>query len=134
LLNLLKSEFVKEKGISILIIDDDLDLLMLLERSLSAEGHTIETAASLTEAEELLWLFEPDIILLDINVNGEDGRKLCWKIKHDERYPSVKVIVMSGFDCSAERAVLFGADDIVAKPFETDFLLYKISATLPAHD
>jgi DNA-binding response OmpR family regulator len=129
----LKPDFVKEKGTSILIIDDDLDLLMLLERNLSSEGHLIETAASLAEAEEMLWLFEPAIILLDINVNGEDGRKLCWKIKHDDRFPCSKVIVMSGFDCSTERAVLFGADDIIAKPFETDFLLFKISSMMPAH-
>ena len=65
----------------ILIIDDDIDLLMLLERRLVQEGYDIETAASLPEAEELIPSFRPQLVLLDINVKGEDGRILCWQLK-----------------------------------------------------
>ena len=110
----------------IMIIDDDLDLLMLLERSLVREGYEIETAASLPEAEHLLPDFTPDLVLLDINVNGDDGRQLCWKLKMQEKDPNVKVIVISGYDYSIERAVLFGADDLVPKPLHMDYLLHKL--------
>jgi DNA-binding response OmpR family regulator len=111
----------------ILIIDDDIDLLMLLERRLDKEGFCIETAASLAEAEEVVYNFEPELILLDINVKGEDGRKLCWKLKMPDAIPEVKIILMSGYDYSTSRAVIFGADDLVPKPLNFDFLLHRIS-------
>jgi DNA-binding response OmpR family regulator len=110
----------------ILIVDDDIDLLMLLERRLLKEGYEIETACSLPEAEEISAYFQPQLVLLDINVNGEDGRQLCWKWKHGDEISNVKVIVMSGYDLSASRAVLFGADEHVSKPLQSDYLLQRI--------
>jgi DNA-binding response OmpR family regulator len=119
----------------ILIIDDDIDLLMLLERRLGNEGFTIETAASLPEAEEVLYYFDPHLVLLDVNVNGDDGRQLCWKLKSQKTSAELKVLLMSGFDCSKCRASLFGADDVLAKPMHTDFLLHKINFFLhPSSD
>ena len=82
----------------ILIVDDDIDLLMLLERKLKQEGYETETAISLTEAEELIVYFDPHLVLLDINIKGEDGRQLCWKIKHKPIYRVAKVLMISGFD------------------------------------
>ena len=113
----------------VLIIDDDLDLLMLLERRLQKEGYSVETAASLAEAEEVIGYFSPHLVLLDINVNGEDGRKLCWKLKKEES-KEVKVVIMSGYDYDTARAVLFGADDLLPKPLHTDFLLHRVDAHL----
>lgn len=115
-----------------LVIDDDIDLLMLLERRLEREGYAVETAASLAEAEELIGFFEPHVVLLDINVNGEDGRKLCWKLKKGDAPHKVKVIMMSGYDCNTSRAVLFGADEMLAKPLHTDYLLHRLEHHLIA--
>ena len=114
----------------ILIIDDDIDLLMLLERSLVKEGYRVEAAASLPEGEEVIASFQPDLILLDINVNGEDGRQLCLKLKKQAGENTVKVIIISGYDYSAGRAVLFGADDLLAKPFQFDYLSTCIKTQL----
>ena len=111
----------------ILIVDDDIDLVMLLERQLKMEGYDTETAVSLPEAEELVVYFDPHLVLLDINVRGEDGRQLCWKLKHQPVYRVAKVLIISGFDYSPSRATLFGADDILPKPFNTQFLLSRIS-------
>src|SRR5687767_14034387 len=99
----------------ILIIDDDIDLLMLLERRLQKEGYEIETAVSLPEAEDITPSLSPHLVLLDINVNGEDGRQLCWKLKSNDPSQDVKVMIISGYDYSTERAVLFGADDLLPK-------------------
>ncbi len=114
----------------ILIVDDDIDLLMLLERCLDKEGYAVETAASLAEAEEILPQFFPHLVVLDINVNGEDGRKLCWKLKNTGPTPSSKVIVMSGYDYNTGRAVLFGADDFITKPLHTEYLLHRVELLL----
>jgi len=111
----------------ILIVDDDVDLAMLLERQLKLEGYETETALSLAEAEQLVVYFDPHLVLLDINVRGEDGRQLCWKLKHQPVYRVAKVLIISGFDYSFSRAILFGADDILPKPFETEYLLDRIS-------
>ena len=111
----------------ILIVDDDIDLLMLLERRLLKEGYDIETAASLSEAEEILPYFTPQLVLLDINVKGEDGRKLCWKLKKTERAKPLTVLIMSGYDHSTGRAVLFGADGLLPKPLNTEFLLHQVA-------
>ena len=111
----------------ILIVDDDVDLVMLLERQLKMEGYETETALSLSEAEQLVVYFDPHLVLLDINVRGEDGRQLCWKLKHQPVYRVAKVLIISGFDYSFSRAILFGADDILPKPFETEYLLDRIS-------
>ena len=114
----------------ILIIDDDVDLLMLLERRLEKEGYTIETAASLLEAEEIIPNFTPHLVLLDINVNGEDGRHLCWKLKKTEDQYGIKVMLMSGYDYNTGRAALFGADELLPKPLHTDYLLHRMDAHL----
>jgi DNA-binding response OmpR family regulator len=111
----------------ILIVDDDIDLLMLLERQLKQKGYETETAVSLAEAEELVVYFDPHLVLLDINIRGEDGRQLCWKLKHQPLYRIAKVMLISGYDYSATRAALFGADDILPKPFNTEFLLSRVS-------
>ena len=114
----------------ILIIDDDIDLLMLLERRLIKEGYMIESAASLPEAEEVIRSFQPHLVLLDINVNGDDGRKLCWKLKKENGDKPVKVIIISGYDYSTTRAALFGADDLLPKPLHFDFLLSRVEQHL----
>lgn len=111
----------------ILIVDDDIDLLMLLERRLHKEGYVIETAASLPEAEEILPYFKPQLVLLDINVKGEDGRKLCWQLKKTERAKPLTVLIMSGYDYSTGRAILFGADGLLPKPLNTEFLLHQVA-------
>ena len=114
----------------LLIIDDDIDLLMLLGRRLLKEGYKVEAAASLPEAEEVINSFKPHLVLLDINVNGEDGRQLCWKLKKETGNKAVKVIIISGYDYSAGRAVLFGADDLLPKPLHIDYLLNCIKLQL----
>ncbi|MGV3527551.1 MAG: response regulator transcription factor [Flavisolibacter sp.] len=114
---------------SILIVDDDIDLMMLLERELLKRGYIVETAASLPEAEEFLGAHAPDLVLLDINLDGDDGRQLCWKIKRNEQHHA-KVMMMSGFDFHPSRSILFGADDFLAKPFNIELLTSKVKSLI----
>lgn len=121
----------KETMYRILLVDDDIDLLMLLERRLQKEGYVVETAASLAEAEEIAAYFLPHLVLLDININGEDGRLFCWKLKHTPELPNVKVFIISGYDFNTARARLFGADEMVSKPLQTEYLLHLIKQHSP---
>ena len=72
----------------------------------------------------------PDVVLLDINIAGDDGRQLCWKIKHSEQNGKAKVILMSGYNYSITGPLSFGADDYVAKPFESEYVVNKIERLL----
>jgi DNA-binding response OmpR family regulator len=117
-------------ALRVLVIDDDIDLLMLMERKLQQQGYKVESAVSLAEAEYVLPLFKPQLVLIDINVAGEDGRQLCWKIKHGADAATTKVILMSALYYPTTRTLLFGADDFVAKPFATEFLLQKMNHQL----
>jgi DNA-binding response OmpR family regulator len=112
----------------VLVVDDDIDLLMLMERKLQQNGFVVESAVSLAEADYILSLFKPDLVLIDINVSGEDGRQLCWKIKHAPETSHTKVILMSALYYPTGRVLLFGADDFVAKPFPPEFVQQKIAA------
>ncbi|HVK96465.1 MAG TPA: response regulator [Flavisolibacter sp.] len=114
------------KNKRLLIIDDDVDLLMLLQRILQKEGYIVETAASLPEAEDILSFYTPKVVLLDININGDDGRRLCWKLKNTYSKALIKVIIISGYDYNTSRAVLFGADDCLPKPINLEYLLHQI--------
>jgi len=122
--------YEKHNAKRILLVDDDIDLLMLLERKLQKSNYIIESAASVPEAEYVLSLFKPDLIILDINIAGEDGRQLCWKIKHAGDNREAKVILMSGYNYTINRQLLFGADDYVAKPFQSDYLQQKMEDLL----
>ena len=117
-------------ALRVLVIDDDIDLLMLMERKLQQQGYKVESAVSLSEAEYVFSLFKPNLVLIDINVAGEDGRQLCWKIKHGPDAATTKVILMSALYYPTTRTLLFGADDFVAKPFATEFLLQKMDNQL----
>ncbi|MDB5197870.1 MAG: hypothetical protein JWP88_2241 [Flaviaesturariibacter sp.] len=110
----------------ILVVDDDVDLVMLLERKLVNLGFEVETAISLPEAEDILREFHPQLLLLDINLNGIDGRQLSFKLRNSATHHNVRIIMLSGYDCSASRAALFGADELVVKPFSFEFLLNRI--------
>lgn len=114
---------MKHEEPRILIIDDDVDLLMLMERRLGKEGFWAESAASLPEARELIPSWQPDLLLLDINVAGEDGRQLCYELKKDPRFCHLPIILISGYDPSFRRGTLFGADAVLPKPLKTDELL-----------
>jgi CheY-like chemotaxis protein len=60
-------------------------------------------------------------------VSGEDGRQLCWKIKHAPELSKTNVVLMSGLFCPTNRVMRFGADDYVAKPFPPEFVQQKIT-------
>ena len=78
----------------ILIVDDDRDLLYLFPLLLEREGHIVETVSSKNKVDNILSSFLPDLIILDILLQREDGRKLCKEIK--AKYSSnIPVILMS---------------------------------------
>ena len=110
----------------IMIIDDDTHINEMLSERLTAEGYTVSSAYSGTEAQLLLSGSKPDLILLDLMLPGLSGEKLLPQIK------GVPVIVVSAkADISDKVGLLMGgAADYITKPFDMRELLARIAVQL----
>ena len=111
----------------ILVIDDNADLTTIIYMMLTAEGFSVKTCNDMEEGLFCLYDWKPRVILLDVNINGEDARTFCQKIKSDKK-DEITVILMSGDESTLEYNSEYGADDCIAKPFDSNLLLQKISS------
>ena len=112
----------------ILIIDDNTDLTSIASLILTSEGFAVQVCHSLSECDSLIENWKPHLLLLDVNVDGEDGRQLCSKFKSQNERSDVKILLMSGDESTLEEE--FGADGCIAKPFDTAILVKKINNCL----
>ena len=114
---------------TVLTVDDDADLQVVMRHYLEAEGYQILSAQSGAEMLSKLETASPDIILLDLILPDNDGLTLLTQIRSKS---SAAVIVVSGKDETADRIVglEMGADDYLTKPFEMRELSARIKAVL----
>jgi len=116
---------------SILIVDDELDLLQLLRRSLGPDLNCrIETASSGKQALEILSHRQFDLVLADIKMPEMDGLELLELIKR--RIPYLTVVMMTAYGTvdTAVEAMRNGAYDFVTKPFDHDALIVRLEKAL----
>ena len=125
---------------TILVIDDDRVIQLLLQKTLEASGHKVVTASTMEGGRELL-SSEPDLVLLDLFLPDGDGRQLLSDIRRDPATAQLMVVVLSGADNDLARTecLALGADAFLAKPFEPDSLsplidsLLQVDATADRH-
>lgn len=115
---------MSENKKSVLIADDDEDILDMMEMVLETEGYSVNT---IIRAEEVLAIKEdlPDLILLDIWMSGVDGRDICRYLKSQPLTKHIPIILISANRDIEEIAITACADDFVCKPFDMDELLEK---------
>jgi DNA-binding NtrC family response regulator len=106
----------------LLIIDDDLGVREYLSALLGRFGHSVSTAASGEEALENLATSRPDLITLDVVLEGMDGIETLRRLK--KRIPDVPVVMISGHGHARTivEAMQLGAADFLRKPFEVEEL------------
>lgn len=116
-------------GRKILVVDDDVQILSLVTRFLGKQGFECATAHSAEKARKLLAMEAFDIILLDINMPGDDGIALTRDIRRDSETP---IIFVSGRHDVIDTiiALEIGGDDFVKKPFELRELQARINTIL----
>ncbi len=115
----------------ILIVDDEMDMLQLLKRSLEPDLNCkIETALSGEQALQLLERKIFDLVLADIKMPGMDGLELLELIKREN--PDLTVVMMTGHGDidMAVKAMKSGAYDFITKPFDHDALLLRLEKAL----
>lgn len=114
----------------ILLIDDDPDVQTVLRITLQQQGFSVATASQKEEAWRKITEESPSLILLDVLLSGSDGRDLCREIKATPATKDIPVIMFSGHPSAGLHYELYGADDFLAKPFNTDALLEKLNQQL----
>ena len=115
----------------ILVIDDDKDLLEVTKSLLSRKGFEVETNDNWDGALQLLDSFQPQLILLDVFLNGIDGLDICKKLKSMPNTCHIPILIFSAYPSVAERVIYeYGADDFIAKPFEVNDLVSKVHSVL----
>lgn len=114
---------------SILIVDDDADLSAIVARYLESEGFAVERAASAEEAYDVLAARAFDLVLLDINLPGDDGFAACEALR---RASDVPIVFASARTSETDRIVGLdtGGDDYLPKPYSLRELLAHVNALL----
>jgi len=117
----------------ILCIDDDVPLVQILARKLTLDGYHVRTASDRqTIIAELQKRPFPDLILLDVGLQGMSGFDLLEKIRKHPKYGSVPVIMLTGRAGPEDvlHGMTSGADGYVSKPFQFDALAIAIKTVL----
>lgn len=113
---------------TIMIIDDEIEILDMLKRYFSLEGYHVITAAGGKEALQKLSK-QPDLILLDINMPDIDGLSLCKSIRDFVSCP-ILFLTANTEDSDKIKGFGVGGDDYIVKPFSIDELGARVSAHL----
>lgn len=115
---------------TILIIDDDRDMCLLLKRFLTRHGYEVLEAYNGKKSLELLETVEPSLIMCDFRLEDMEGNVLLGKIK--EKYPHMPVIIITGYSDikMAVEVMKMGAYDYITKPLFPDEILVTIKKAL----
>ena len=115
---------------TVLIVDDDEDLLILIQHALSLEGFDPICSPNGVNIKAIVARKRPDILLLDIRMNGTDGITICKELKRNPETASIPVIMFSGNDDLKALSLECGADGYITKPFKTDDFRETLRAVL----
>ncbi|GAB6174216.1 response regulator transcription factor [Paradesulfitobacterium aromaticivorans] len=119
----------KLKGIKILLVDDEPNILEFLEMGLLNEGFEVQTAQDGMVAVTIAKQFQPHIAILDVMMPGMDGFEVCRMLK---KTANIAIIMLTAKDEVEDRVkgLTLGADDYMAKPFSFEELLARIQARI----
>ncbi len=117
---------------NILVVDDSETNLVLLEAILEDVGFNIQTAYSAVEALEQLKKNIPNIILLDLLMPNENGFNLLKKLKSNENYNQIPIIIVTAFANTENKIIAkdLGAEDVIEKPIDIPEFLNKVNKAL----
>jgi DNA-binding response OmpR family regulator len=111
----------------ILILDDSNDLLDALKLFLEKQFLDVVTVNSYASLKVELTSFKPELILLDVFINGiSEGREICKAIKYDKATCHIPIILMSASPNNLIDYEECNADSIIEKPFNISKLIEKI--------
>ena len=114
---------------TVLIADDEKNIVQLARMYLQAEGFSVETAASGKEALEKVKLARPDLVVLDLMMPEMDGWEVCRRLRKESDLPIIMLTARSD-DVDKIVGLELGADDYMTKPFNARELVARVKAVL----
>lgn len=120
---------MSKSGARILVVDDEIEIVRALQRSLAAHGYEVFIAHSGEEALESWRASRPDVMLLDLGLPGISGLEVCQRIRAQSSLPII-ILSVKGAERDKVQALDLGADDYVPKPFGIDEVLARIRVAL----
>jgi len=117
---------------SLLVVEDEQDLLEVLRFSLDKEGFSVRTAENGEDAIRLVREQPPDLIVLDLMLPTIDGLAVCRAIRSTQKTRNIPIVMLTarGEEADIVRGLETGADDYVTKPFSPKVLVARIYAVL----
>jgi len=114
----------------ILVLDDDTDILVLMQMTLKMHDFAVEAISRWQDIDDSISKFNPDLIILDVSLNGADGRDICKQIKLSAKTGHIPVILFSANSEMGNNIKELRADAFIAKPYELSHLLKTIRTHL----
>jgi DNA-binding response OmpR family regulator len=125
--------FTLPKLLKILIVEDEERQMEITRRSLESHG-TFQLAFARNAAEAFQRLNQdvPDLMLLDLGLPDCDGLDVCRRLKEEERYRWIPVIMLTGRSTIVDKitGLEVGADDYLTKPYDAGELIARVHAVL----
>ncbi|MBF0495220.1 MAG: response regulator transcription factor [Deltaproteobacteria bacterium] len=117
---------------TILVVEDEKDILDLVEYNLQGAGFRVLRAMDGIEGLRLAKSERPELIILDLMLPNMDGKEVCRRIRQDEHIHAIPVMMLTARTEEIDRIVGFelGADDYLTKPFSPRELALRVQAIL----
>lgn len=116
-------------GATILVADDERNIVQLIKLYLANEGYRVEVAYNGQEALEKFKAAHPDLIVLDLMMPELDGWEVCRRLRHESDVPII-ILTARTEDVDKIVGLELGADDYVTKPFNPRELAARVKAVL----
>lgn len=117
---------------SILVVDDEADILHLVEYNLAKDGYRVTCADSGEAALKTAKAQMPDLIILDLMLPGLDGLEVCKRLRADSKTQHIPIIMLTakGEEADVVTGLELGADDYITKPFSPRVLAARVKTVL----
>jgi DNA-binding response OmpR family regulator len=116
--------------VNIIVVDDEAGLRGMIEDYLSMQGFAVSAAENGAALDRLLVSTSPDIILMDVNMPGEDGLSIVKRLRNAGERMGIIMLTANADENSKVSGLSNGADDYLSKPFEVRELLARVRSVL----
>lgn len=119
-------------GTTILVVEDEEDILDLVSFNLTQAGYRVLSARDGLRGLDLARSEQPDLIVLDLMLPGMAGKEVCRSLRAKESTSKIPVVMLTALAGETDRVVGFeiGADDYLTKPFSPRELVLRVGAVL----
>ena len=111
----------------ILLLDDNQDILDIMQEALIYQEYEVKVALDSNNLINVTLNFQPDLIILDYHLTGQNGYEVCRQLKMHPDLGHIPVIICSAYVNKDEDLSSWGCDDVIAKPFGLEELTEKVN-------